>query len=157
MEDMTRRRTPRPTRSFAYPRTARLDRLIAQIVAEELERIDDPRLYLATVTGVSTDSETTQATVWFGSLTHEGRMALTELRTRLQSAVARQTHLKNTPRLSFATDPAIETGTRVEEILRDLRDQGEFDEQPESKATDSAGSESLATESPASDAADEPS
>ena len=32
-----------------YPRTARLNQLVQQIVAEELERIDDERLTLVTV------------------------------------------------------------------------------------------------------------
>jgi ribosome-binding factor A len=125
---VTRRRSPRST---SYPRTARLDRLIGQIVAEELERIDDPRLYLATVTGVSSDPEAVHATVWFGTLSHEARMALTELRPRLQAAVARQTHLKNTPTLTFGADPAIESGGRVEQILKELRDRGEFDPRDE--------------------------
>ena len=63
-------------------------------------------------------------------------MALTELRPRLQAAVARQTHLKNTPTLTFGADPAIESGGRVEQILKELRDRGEFDPRDEADVAD---------------------
>ena len=42
-------------------------------------------------------------------------------RRRLQAAIARQVRLKWTPELAFEADPAIASGARVEDILRDLR------------------------------------
>ena len=55
------------------------------------------------------------------SLSEEQRAALEAVRGRLQAAVGRQVHLKRTPLLSFAPDPAVSTGERVEAILRQVR------------------------------------
>ena len=39
--------------------------LVKEIVAGELERIDDSRLFLVSITGVDVDRELANATVWF--------------------------------------------------------------------------------------------
>ena len=52
-----KKRTP----SRDYPRTARLNSLVKEIVAEELERIDDERLELVTVTSVVVDGDLARA------------------------------------------------------------------------------------------------
>lgn len=108
---------PRP-----YARTARVNELVQEIVAEELERIDDERLDLVTVTHVSVDPDLRRATVeWsrLGQREEEAGAALAEHRVRLQAAVARQARLKRTPELSFRTDTVIAYGARIEELLRD--------------------------------------
>ena len=108
-----------------YPRTARLNRLVQEIVAEELERVDDPRLELVTVTEVVVDADLRHAKVFYDSLQgEEGDAevleALGEARRGLQGAIARQARIKRTPELDFRPDPAVRTGQRVEEILRDV-------------------------------------
>ena len=45
----------RPRNAPRYPRTARLNELVREIVAEELERLDDDRLELVAVTSVHVD------------------------------------------------------------------------------------------------------
>lgn len=106
-----------------YPRTARLSRLLQEIVAEELERIasKDESLPLVTVTHVEVESDLHHAIVLLSSLEPETAEALEAHRPRLQAAIARQARLKRTPQLSFRADPAVSSGSRVEEILRDLR------------------------------------
>ena len=47
-----------------YPRTARLNELVREIVAEELERIDDERLDLVTVVDVVVDADLRRAIVY---------------------------------------------------------------------------------------------
>ena len=59
-----------------------------------------------------------QAMVYFDSLSDTARTALEERRAQIQSAVNAQTRLKRTPKLSFMADPAVATGTAVEELLR---------------------------------------
>lgn len=112
-----------------YPRTARVNQLLQEVVADELERLgdDDPRLALVTVTGVKVDPDLRQATVWLSSLSDEAAAALAEDRVRLQAAIGRQVRMKRTPLLTFAADPAIAAATRVEDILQSLprRDNGE--------------------------------
>ena len=112
---------------MAGKRPSRMDRVnqvVQEVLADELERIDDERLELVTVTGVRVEPGLSHAVVWFSSLSQgdpEGvAVALGEHRIRFQSAIGRQLRLRGTPLLSFAPDPAIAHGSRVEELLRDL-------------------------------------
>jgi ribosome-binding factor A len=108
-----------------YPRTARLNELLREIIAEALEELDDERLPLLTVTHVSVESDLRHAKVLLSSMSEEAEEALREVRPQLQAAIARQGRLKRTPQLSFAADPAVSSGQRIEEILKDLeRDAG---------------------------------
>lgn len=119
------RRSGSPTGGgHRYARTARVNQLLREIVADELERIGDvdPRVGLLTVTGVVTDADFQRATVYLASLSPEAAEALDEDRVRLQAAIARQVRLRRTPLLRFVADPAIETGTRIEEIIRRFDD-----------------------------------
>lgn len=109
--------------SRRYPRTARINELLREIVAEELERLsdEDPRLGLLTVTAVNAEPDLRHATVLLSSLADEAAEALGEHRIGLQAAIARQVRLKRTPQLAFEPDPAVASGQRVEEILRGLQ------------------------------------
>lgn len=105
-----------------YPRTARVNQVLREVVAEEVERLGDrdPRLELVTVTGVTCDPDLRHATVWLSSLSETAAAALAEDRVALQAAIGRQVRLKRTPQLTFAADPAVASGSRVEDILRTL-------------------------------------
>ena len=108
--------------SRRYPRTARVNHVVQEVVADELERIDDERLGMTTVTGVEVDPDLRHATVWLSSLSSESEAALTKHRVRLQAAIARQMRMKRTPELRFRADPAVQSGQRVEDILRGLEE-----------------------------------
>jgi ribosome-binding factor A len=103
-----------------YPRTARVNELLREVLAEEIERLadSDDRLSLLTVTGVQTSSDLSHAVVYLSSLSEPAAAALEALRVELQHAVGRQVRMKRTPQLEFSADPAVEHGLRVEEILR---------------------------------------
>ena len=122
---MAGRRAPRSSATRQYPRTARLNRLLREILAEELELIDDERLDLLTLTSVDVDADLRQALVYYDSLDGpEGDAvvleALAEARVRLKAAVARQTRLKRVPELSFRPDPAVREGSKIEAILAEI-------------------------------------
>ncbi len=106
----------------AYARSLRVNQVLRQIVAEELERLADAdeRLRLVTVTSVDTSPDLRQATVYLGSMDEDVAEALEERRAHVQHSVARQVRMKRTPVLSFEADPAIAAGARVEEVLRRL-------------------------------------
>ncbi len=111
--------------SRGYARTSRVNESLREIIAEELERIGDDRLHMVTVTGITVDSDFGRATVWFSALAREGDEAMiveafAENRVALQGAIGRQARLKRTPLLSFAADPAILNGQKIESIIRDL-------------------------------------
>lgn len=105
-----------------YPRTARVNELCREILGDELERIDDERLELVTITHVDVDPDLRRARVDFSRLGQgedEALEALGEHRPRLQRAIARQARLKRTPELRFAVDELIERADRIEKLLRD--------------------------------------
>ena len=113
----------RQTGSRRYPRTARLNELLREILAEEIERIDDERLGFFTVTAVEVDPGLEWAKVIWSDLSAPDDVVLQVLdehRARLQQAVNKQTHLRRTPILSFHADEVGRSATRIEEILAGL-------------------------------------
>ena len=109
-----------------YSRLDRVNEALREVVADELELVDDDRLDLVTVTGARVDPDLRHALVWYSALSAPAsdadvEAALARHRVRFQAAVARQLRLKRTPELAFKLDPAIAVGTRVEEIIRGLR------------------------------------
>ena len=107
-----------------YSRSLRVNQVLRQVVADELERLADAdeRLRLVTVTSVETTADLRQATVYLSSLTDEAAAALEQRRVQVQKAVARQTTFKRTPLLSFVQDPAVVTGNRIEDLLRQIHE-----------------------------------
>ena len=106
-----------------YPRTARVNQVLREVVADALERqsdIDD-RLRLITVTSVDTTPDLRRATVYLSSLSDDAAEALADQRVNLQRQIGRQVRLKRTPLLEFVADPAVAHGFQVEEILRRLQ------------------------------------
>lgn len=116
----------------AYPRTARVNGVLREVVAEALERLadTDDRLRLLTVTSVDITPDLSRATVYLSSLPAPAVEALSEQRTELQRTIARQVRMKRTPLLVFESDPAVAHGLRVEEILRNLRENSGDDDAP---------------------------
>ncbi|HEX7459210.1 MAG TPA: 30S ribosome-binding factor RbfA [Acidimicrobiales bacterium] len=107
-----------------YSRSLRVNQVLRQVVADELERLADAdeRLRLVTVTSVETTADLRQATIYLSSLSDEAAAALEQRRVQVQKAVARQTTFKRTPLLSFVQDPAVVTGNRIEDLLRQIHE-----------------------------------
>ncbi|MHB1509905.1 MAG: ribosome-binding factor A [Acidimicrobiales bacterium] len=103
-----------------YPRVARVNALLMEVIAEALEPLmdEDDRLGLLTVTGVATEPGLRSATVFISSLTPAAASALAEHRHSLQAAIGRSVRMKRTPLLEFRQDPAVVNGERVESALR---------------------------------------
>jgi ribosome-binding factor A len=115
-------------RTHRYPRMARVNEVVLEVLAEELERLSDPRLGFATLTGVEVTPDLRHAVVYYSVLgtteQHEQTaVALRSARRHLRTVLGRQVRLKYVPELAFREDPAITTGQRVEEIIRDLQRQ----------------------------------
>ena len=113
-----------------YHRMARVNELVREVLAEQLELLQDrdDRLGLLTVTHVEVQPDLRRARVLLSSLTEPAEQALGEHRASLQAALGRQVRLRRTPQLSFAADPAVETARRIDEILRglpEMRDSGD--------------------------------
>ena len=103
-----------------YPRSARVNQILREVISEELVRLSDTdeRLGFLTVTGVETTPDMRSAMVYLESLGEGAAEVLAERRAQIQGAVNAQTRLKRTPKLSFMADPAIASGNAVENVLR---------------------------------------
>ncbi len=130
---MTSRRPPR-----RYPRMARVNEVVREAIGDELERLNDPRLGLVTVTGVDVSADLRQATVYYSALGRADKRstgvvpqlepeqrestqaALQAAAPHLRASLGRQVRLKYTPELTFREDPSIAAGDRIEAIIRDL-------------------------------------
>lgn len=117
---MAARRRPARQVSHKYPRTARLDEVILEVLATEIDRLDDPRLELCTLTGCEVTSDLAFATVWF--TTHgtddAASAALVKATPRLRAVLGRSVRVKQVPELTFKVDPSIATGDRIDSLLR---------------------------------------
>jgi len=118
-----------------FPRVARVNEVVLECLADELERLSDPRLGFVTITGVEVSGDLQIADVWysvFGPAEQhaETAAALQSAGPHLRSALGRRARLKYQPELRFQEDPSVATGARIEEILRDLHPEGERAEEP---------------------------
>ena len=113
-----------------YPRSARLSELMREIAADTLERLDDERLGLLTVQAVEVDNDLNFATVYYAQSgvpdddPEEFEDALERARRTIQKEIGRQAKIRSTPRVTLEADRVIETGDRIDEILRGLNSDG---------------------------------
>ncbi|MGB9111422.1 MAG: ribosome-binding factor A [Acidimicrobiales bacterium] len=114
-----------------YPRLARVNRLVHEVLADEIERLadTDDRLALLTVTGVICEEDLRHAVVFFASLPEGATGALEEHRRHLQGCLGSEIRMKRTPALQFEADPAVATGNRIEDALRRVRRTTRLDEE----------------------------
>lgn len=108
-----------------YPRVARVNKLLREIVAEEIERLSDSdqRLSLLTVTDVATDPDLRHSKILFSSLTEQASEALEENRAKIQKAISTQVRMKRTPQLKFLVDDAIVSGQKIEAIIQKIHEE----------------------------------
>jgi ribosome-binding factor A len=119
-----------PRRSSAgrprYPRSARLNETLREVIADELVKIDDERLAFVTITAIDVDNELNRAIVYFDSLAgEEGDEPILEVleehRRRIQASINRQMRARKTPVLSFRPDDVIRRAERIDDIIRSGR------------------------------------
>jgi ribosome-binding factor A len=119
------------TSNRRYPRTARLNEAVLEVLADELERMNDPRLELVTFTGVDVTRDLAHATVYFSTLAattagapasfgKDAAAALEAARPHLRGVLGRQLRIRQVPKLVFKVDAGIVAGQRIEEILREI-------------------------------------
>jgi ribosome-binding factor A len=122
-----------------YPRTARVNETVLEVLADELERLNDPRLELVTLSGVDVTRDLAYATVYYSTLARsatgdeaaadDAAAALQAGASHLRGVLGRSVRIRQVPRLTFKVDPGIIAGQRVDEILRGIHhDADEKDE-----------------------------
>lgn len=105
-------------------RMRRVDSVVREVLADEVELLKDPRLGFISITGVETAPNLRHAVVYFSLLDvsrlEETEAALAAAAPRLRRALGRQVRLKYTPSLEFRLDRAVVEGERIEAILREI-------------------------------------
>lgn len=117
----------RPSGPRQYSRTDRLNELVREIVASELERIGDERLELVTITAVQVDRSLERAEVFYSALsaeedgrTEEVAEALEEQRWKVQQVVNREVRARRTPQIRFSPDDVLSSALRIEQLLDEI-------------------------------------
>lgn len=113
---MPKRRT---NKKRDFQRSDRLNELLREVIAQELERIDDNELGLVSVSSVQVDNELSKAKVFLSSLDEESQIlqVMDSYKGKLRKAIADQARIRRTPELEFFLDPAISASSRIDEIL----------------------------------------
>lgn len=109
-------------------RMRRVDELMREVLAEEIDKLKDPRVGFVTVTGVETSPDLRRAVVFYSVLGTEEEQegtaeALAHAAPHLQARLGRQVRMKYTPVLEFHIDPSIEQGLRISQLLHELEDE----------------------------------
>jgi ribosome-binding factor A len=109
----------------SFPRSRRINAIIQEVLAEEVERLTDPRLSLVSVTGVDVAPDMRHAVVFVSALDHaqldETLKGLAAAAPRLRAALGRQIRTKYTPELEFKADTGVVEGERIDALLRQIR------------------------------------
>ncbi len=103
-----------------WSRIARVNELLKEVLAEELERSlsgDEP-FGMVTITGVQVSGDLSVARVYVEPGGDAVMDFLEDVRGQLRREIGRQVRMKRVPRLAFVADPAVEMGDRVEVALR---------------------------------------
>jgi len=108
-------------------RMLKVNSTLREVIAEEIERMNDSRLEMVSITAVDTAPNLRHAIVYIDVLERKGHQpaleALNGAAKRLQGVIASQVRMKYTPQLEFAMDPAVVDGERIDAILRSLREE----------------------------------
>jgi ribosome-binding factor A len=125
-----------------YPRTARLNETVLEALADELERMNDPRLEMVTLTGVDVSRDLSHASVYYSTLAatstgagesfaDDAAQALPHPAPHFRGVQGRHLRIRQVPKLVFKVDPGIVAGQRIEEILREIHHDDAQKEQAE--------------------------
>jgi ribosome-binding factor A len=110
---------------MATERMRRINEVMREVIGTAISsELEDPRIGFVTITAVETSPDLRTAKVFFSVLGDEGEReatgaALGSAHGLLQAAVARETHMKRTPTLTFHYDVTPERGVRLAHLLED--------------------------------------
>lgn len=110
----------------SFSRMRRVNSIIRQVLAEEVEVLKDPRLGIVSITGVETAPNLRTAVVFFSALDQstldETQAALDAAAPRLRRLLGRQVRMKYIPALEFRPDHGIAAGERIDAALRRINE-----------------------------------
>ena len=108
----------------SYSRMRRVNSIVLHVLAEEVERLKDPRLEMVSITGVDTAPNLRRATVFFSTLdlgrADETKAALESAAPRLRKLLGDEVRMKYTPALEFELDQGVAGGAKIDQILASI-------------------------------------
>jgi ribosome-binding factor A len=111
----------------------RVNSIVLHVLAEEVERLKDPRLEMVSITGVDTAPNLRRAVVYFSTLdldrAEETRAALRSAAPRLRKLLGDEVRMKYTPSLEFELDRGIAGGARIDQLLASIADHNKDEEE----------------------------
>lgn len=112
---------------MASDRLRRVNEEIKEIVAARVLELKDPRIGFVTITGVDTSPDLAKAEVFYTLLEDqdgdETAAGLASAAPLLRRELASRLRIRRIPDLHFTHDPAPAHGRRIEELLRETREQ----------------------------------
>jgi len=106
-------------------RMRRVNESVRAVVADAVAGLQDPRLGIVTVTGVSVSPDLHDARVFVSVFGGEKKRtaslaALESARGVVQGHLARELRMKRTPLVAFEYDPSVEHGVRMTKLIDEL-------------------------------------
>jgi ribosome-binding factor A len=103
----------------------KVNELVREVVADAVPALKDPRIGFVTVTGAETSPDLRYAIVYYSAMGSEQEKAdtaagLVSAIPHLQRELGRAVRMRNTPKLEFRVDPAIDEGLKINELVKRL-------------------------------------
>lgn len=113
-----------------YKRSQRVSDLIREEVADIIMyRLKDPRLGFVTVTGVDMSEDLKHARVFVSILKQEEReqsiAILNDAKPFVRSALGKRLRMKFIPSVEFKLDTSIEYGSKIDSLLKKIKEEDE--------------------------------
>lgn len=111
-----------------YKRSTRLSLLIKEEIADIiLRKVKDPRIGFVTVTDVKMTEDLKIARIFISVLKEQEQGLSLEIissaKGMIRSELSKRIRVKFIPTLEFMIDETIESGSRIDQLLRDLKRQ----------------------------------
>ncbi|HUY72059.1 MAG TPA: 30S ribosome-binding factor RbfA [Gaiellaceae bacterium] len=122
-------------------RMRRVNESVRAVVAEAIGGLQDPRIGVVTVTGVTVSPDLHDGRVYisvFGNKKKQAKTmrALDSARGVVQGALARELSMKRTPLLTFEYDQTVEEGVRLTKLIDELAPETPSDDEPGDSSAD---------------------
>ncbi len=114
------------------PRMRKVNELLREVIAEAVIDLKDPGIGFLTITGVDTSPDLRTAMIFYSVLGSDEELedtgaALDRAAPHLQEIAGQQIRMKYTPRLTFMVDPAIGEGEKIDQLLKEIGEETQWD------------------------------
>lgn len=108
-------------------RAARVgDQILKEIAVLLLEKVRDPRVQCATLTGIRLTNDLKEAKIYYSAIGGEeevrkAQAGLESAKGFIKRQIGSRLSLRYVPEIAFVHDPSLETGSRMDKLLERLK------------------------------------